>query len=119
MLRARRDNERGDTLALVIAIIALGVGAMALVVAIARDPSSTTSTSTSVQAATGTVRVPDVVGTATKSAKGKLTAAGLTPSVKRSTNATVPKGKVVSESPAAGTAVNKGTTVVLVVSKGP
>jgi beta-lactam-binding protein with PASTA domain len=119
MLRARRDNERGDTLALVIAIIALGVGVMALVVAIARDPSSTTSAPTSVPAATGTVRIPDVVGTTTKDAKRKLNAAGLTPSVKRTASATVAKGKVISESPAAGTAVNKGTTVVLVVSKGP
>jgi serine/threonine-protein kinase len=119
MLRTRRGNERGDTLALVIAIVALGVGVMALVVAIARDPSSTTSAPTSLTAATGTVRIPDVVGTATKDAKRKLKAAGLTASVKRTTSATVAKGTVVSESPAAGTAVSKGATVVLDVSKGP
>jgi beta-lactam-binding protein with PASTA domain len=119
VIRTRRYDERGEILALVIAIIALGVGVMALVVAITRDPSSTTTTPTSVQAGAGSVRVPDVVGTATKDARRKLKTAGLTASVHRTSSATVAKGQVVSESPAAGTSVAKGATVTLDVSKGP
>src|SRR5438067_12015171 len=61
--------------------------------------------------------VPNVVGTKTAAAVGRLKAAGLRSQV-TSVPARAAAGTVVAESPAAGTSVAKGSTVSLNVSKG-
>jgi hypothetical protein len=65
------------------------------------------------------VTVPNVVGKTQASAQAAITIAGLTVGVvTQAYSATVPKGSVISQSPAAGTSVLPATAVNLVVSKG-
>jgi eukaryotic-like serine/threonine-protein kinase len=64
------------------------------------------------------VAVPKVVGQTQAAATAALTAAGFKTSATTAYSTTVATGKVVSQSPASGTAV-PGSTVSLVVSKGP
>jgi beta-lactam-binding protein with PASTA domain len=61
---------------------------------------------------------PNVVGLTAAAAVRRLQAAGLTSS-QRVIFASAPPGRVVSQRPAAATAVKKGSTVALSVSKGP
>src|SRR5437588_1800377 len=66
-----------------------------------------------------TVPVPNVVGQTQAAATSALTSAGLTAgTVTQQSSTTVPSGNVISESPAAGTSVAKGSAVNLVVSSG-
>jgi hypothetical protein len=66
------------------------------------------------------VAVPNVDGGTEAAATSAITAAGLTVgTVTTQSSSTVASGDVISESPAAGTGVAKGTTVALVVSSGP
>jgi serine/threonine-protein kinase len=62
--------------------------------------------------------VPDVVGLSVATAVKRLQAAGLDSS-QRVVFASAPAGRVTTQRPAAGTAVKKGATVALTVSKGP
>ena len=62
--------------------------------------------------------VPNVVGLPVATAVKKLKAAGLG-SNQRVVFASAPPGRVTTERPAAGTAVKKGATVALTVSRGP
>jgi beta-lactam-binding protein with PASTA domain len=62
--------------------------------------------------------VPNVVGLPVATAVKKLEAAGLG-SNQRVVFASAPPGRVTAERPAAGTAVKKGSTVALTVSRGP
>ena len=62
--------------------------------------------------------VPDVVGLPVATAVKRLQAAGLDSS-QRVVFASAPPGRVTAQRPAAGTAVKKGSTVALAVSKGP
>ncbi|HWE55961.1 MAG TPA: Stk1 family PASTA domain-containing Ser/Thr kinase [Acidimicrobiales bacterium] len=65
------------------------------------------------------VTVPDVVGEDQSTAANRLGSAGLTlGTVSNQPSATVPSDSVVSTSPSAGTKVNPGSTVNLVVSSG-
>ncbi|MFY9587099.1 MAG: PASTA domain-containing protein [Actinomycetota bacterium] len=64
------------------------------------------------------VAVPNVVGKTEAEANQMLTAAGFTVTVQKADNDTVPAGKVISQTPAAGKA-NKGSAVTIVVSNGP
>ncbi len=67
-----------------------------------------------------TIAVPSVaVGSAEAAATGALDAASLEVSREVRPSATVAKGRVVATRPAAGTRVDEGSTVVLVVSSGP
>jgi len=67
-----------------------------------------------------TVPVPNVVGQTQAAATSALTSAGLTAgTVTMQSSTTVASGSVISESPAAGTSVAKGSAVNLVVSTGP
>jgi eukaryotic-like serine/threonine-protein kinase len=66
-----------------------------------------------------TVAVPDVVGLDQTSAEAQLRDAGLNFRVQESEDATVPEGRVLSQNPAAGLQVNRGSTVTIVVSKAP
>jgi beta-lactam-binding protein with PASTA domain len=66
------------------------------------------------------VNVPNVVGLAQAAASSAVAAAGLTSgAVTTASSATVPKGSIISQSPAAGTSVAAGSVVNLTVSAGP
>ncbi len=66
------------------------------------------------------VAAPDVVGMTEANARAAIAAAGLTVgTVTQTASATVPAGSVVSQNPAAGTSLQPGATVDLVVSSGP
>lgn len=67
---------------------------------------------------TGSVTVPNLVGVARADAQARLQDAGLTSVVVEIANATVPAGRVASQQPAAGTGVNRGDNVTLIVSRG-
>jgi len=69
---------------------------------------------------TTSVSIPSVVGQAQATAESNIVAAGLVVnSVTTENSDTVLSGNVISQSPAAGTLVNPGSTVSLVVSIGP
>ncbi|TLZ33768.1 MAG: PASTA domain-containing protein [Gammaproteobacteria bacterium] len=66
-----------------------------------------------------TVPVPNVVGQTQAAATSAITSAGLTRgTVTQQSSTTVASGSVISQSPAAGTSVAKGSAVNLVVSSG-
>jgi len=62
--------------------------------------------------------VPDCDGLTEAAATAAITAAGLTPDSDGAFSATVPKGTVISQSPAAGTAAYAGDIVTITVSFG-
>jgi len=64
------------------------------------------------------VTVPRVVGDNLDTAKRRLAASGFTVTVVRTNSDTIPKGDVISQSPATGTAP-RGSAVRLTVSDGP
>ena len=66
----------------------------------------------------GQVAVPPVVGQTRNAAEQQLSALGLEASFTEETSDR-PEGEVISQSPDAGTKVDAGSTVELVVSKGP
>jgi serine/threonine-protein kinase len=64
--------------------------------------------------------VPNVVGLTQKEAQAQITTAELAVgAVTPAGSAKVPIGNVISQSPAAGTALSKGAAVNLVISSGP
>ncbi len=66
------------------------------------------------------VKVPNVVGDTQAAASSALTTAGLTVgTVTTQSSSTVASGDVISENPTAGTSVNAGSAVNLVISSGP
>ncbi len=65
------------------------------------------------------VSVPNVVGMDIQQASSALSAAGLEVTTSDAYSDTVAKGKVVSQQPAPGGTAARGSTVSLVVSKGP
>ncbi|HOC70695.1 MAG TPA: PASTA domain-containing protein [Candidatus Hydrogenedentes bacterium] len=66
------------------------------------------------------VTVPNVAGKTQTAAQSAITSAGLeVGTVTEQYHATVPAGNVISQDPAAGTEVDPGTAMNLVVSKGP
>jgi beta-lactam-binding protein with PASTA domain len=67
----------------------------------------------------GPVTVPDAVGMTEARAEDLLEEAGLESSSSEQESADVPAGNVISQSPEAGTSVERGSTVELVVSSGP
>lgn len=66
-----------------------------------------------------TVTVPDVVGQDVKQAKKTIADAGFYYAVSRTPSRQQPKGKVIKTDPAAGTEVQPGSTISIVVSSGP
>ena len=64
------------------------------------------------------VAVPNVVGQSQATATSAINGAGLTVTTSSASSSTVPIGNVISESPVAGTAVNGGSAVNLVISTG-
>jgi eukaryotic-like serine/threonine-protein kinase len=67
----------------------------------------------------GHVRVPQVTGETEQAAAARLRAAGLSSSPSLSTSASVAEGRVMSQSPVAGSRVEEGSRVSIVVSSGP
>ncbi len=67
----------------------------------------------------GKVSVPDVGGQSEAAASSSLRRAGLSPDPSLQPSSTVPSGLVIRQSPAAGTRVEKGSKVSIVVSGGP
>ena len=63
--------------------------------------------------------VPATVGLTQANATQQMTAAGFAVAVTQTYSTTVPVGIVVSTNPAAGTALAQGSTVTLLVSRGP
>ena len=83
----------------------------------AKDGSTVTLT---VSSGPGQVPVPSVDGLGEQKASATLIDAGLVVDrVVRQADDTVPSGRVIRTSPAAGTSVNRGSNVTLVVSSGP
>ena len=64
------------------------------------------------------ITVPDCDGLTESAASAAITAAGLTPDSDGAFSATVEKGLVINQSPAAGTAVYAGSTITITVSFG-
>jgi len=62
---------------------------------------------------------PGLVGMTRADAEGAIANAGLKAGVTEAVDATVPKGRVISASPAAGASVEPGSTVAILVSLGP
>jgi eukaryotic-like serine/threonine-protein kinase len=67
----------------------------------------------------GHVNVPNVTGETEQAASARLRAAGLGISPSLASSATVADGRVISQSPVAGSRVEKGSRVSIVVSSGP
>jgi eukaryotic-like serine/threonine-protein kinase len=65
------------------------------------------------------VTVPIVAGQTEQAAGAELRSAGLNPAPSLASSTTVASGRVISQAPAAGTVVKKGTRVSIVVSGGP
>jgi beta-lactam-binding protein with PASTA domain len=65
------------------------------------------------------VNVPNVVGKTQSEASSAITGLGLAGKITTATNSTVAAGNVISQNPVAGTSVDKGSVVALVVSLGP
>ncbi len=65
------------------------------------------------------VKLPAVVGTDATKATATLTKAGLKVTTSQDFSKTIAAGSVISMTPKAGSTVDKGSTVALVVSKGP
>jgi membrane-bound lytic murein transglycosylase B len=65
------------------------------------------------------VAVPQVVGKTQAEAVAALESAGLAVAIQTAASSEVPEGNVISSDPAAGTSLNPGSTVTIVVSTGP
>ena len=63
--------------------------------------------------------VPDAVGDNQAAAQAAIAAAGLTVAITEAYSDTIPAGSVISQTPAMGTLVARGSAVALIVSKGP
>ncbi len=87
--------------------------------AVATPTETATPTTTPTQAPTQ-VAIPDIrPGTLEADANAALYAVGLQPQVTNQQSTTVPAGRVIGISPAAGTMVAPGSTVTLLISSGP
>ena len=73
----------------------------------------------SVSTGPGTVEIPDVQGLSTKDAKKKLEDAGLEVTSRQEFSDDVAEGLVFGTDPALGTGVATGSTVTMLISKGP
>ncbi len=70
------------------------------------------------EVAVAEVTVPDVVGSSSDSANSTLTAAGFNVSREFETSSDIAAGKVIRQSPTAGTTVSEGAMVTITVSQG-
>ncbi len=73
----------------------------------------------SVSTGPGSSALPDVIGKTSSQATQKLRAAGFKPTTESQPSSTVPGGHVISTDPPAGTELQAGSPVTVVVSSGP
>ena len=66
----------------------------------------------------GEATVPSLAGLPREQAEAQLREAGFEPRVERSFSDTVPNGRVIGTTPPGGTTIERGTTVILDVSRG-
>jgi eukaryotic-like serine/threonine-protein kinase len=66
----------------------------------------------------GEAPVPTVAGLPRKEAEAQLRDAGFEPRVEKAFSDTVPKGRVIETTPPGGTTIDRGSTVILQVSRG-
>ena len=64
-------------------------------------------------------QIPNLAGTTVEDARGQLEGLQLNTTTREDFSDTIPVGKVVGTSPAAGQSVRRGDTVTIIVSKGP
>jgi beta-lactam-binding protein with PASTA domain/predicted Ser/Thr protein kinase len=67
----------------------------------------------------GEAPIPTVAGMPADQAAEELRDAGFEPERRRESSDTVPRGRVIETNPAEGTSVQRGSTVTLIVSRGP
>jgi beta-lactam-binding protein with PASTA domain/predicted Ser/Thr protein kinase len=67
----------------------------------------------------GEAPIPTVAGMPADQAADELRDAGFEPERRRESSDTVPRGRVIETNPAEGTSVQRGSTVTLIVSRGP
>lgn len=102
-------------------------GSQVMITVAGEDPSKTTQTTekatektTETTEAKKTVTVPSVIGYSQSDAASTITSLGLGYSeVSAQYSDTVPRGSVITQSPAAGSQVSAGITVTTVISNGP
>jgi len=99
------QRGRGNTLWWVALALLLVAGAVAAVLVLGGSP--------------GSVRVPDVTGMREQEASASLRHVGLQAAPSEHSSTTVETGLVISERPAAGERVQKGSRVSIVISNGP
>ena len=108
--RARSSRRIVSAAAALLAVLAVGLGVRSALEEPAPLPAAAPASAT----------VPQIeVGTPEDRASAAVTAAGLSPTRRTDTSRTVPAGGVLAVEPAAGTALEPGAPVVLVVSTGP
>ena len=110
--KQRKRDNRGTIIAILAAVLVLAAffGIFALVKGNFFGTSKPT---------VATVALPNVVGSSLSQAGRSLTSAGLTYKVNYKQSSNVPQNTVMSQTPLAGTAVAKGSSVTLTVSSGP
>jgi beta-lactam-binding protein with PASTA domain len=126
------DTQAAATTALTTAGLVLGTvttqpsGIVASGSVISQSPAAATQVNAGsavnlvVSSGAGQVAVPNVVGETQAAATTSITSAGLVlGTVTNQSSSTVPSGSVISENPGAGTEVNAGSAVNLVISSGP
>ncbi len=110
--KQRKRDKRGTIIAIIAAVLVLAAffGIFALVKG---------NFFGTAKPAVATVSLPNVVGSSLTEAGTSLTSDGLTYKVTYKRSSTVPQNTVISQNPAAGTSVHKGSSVTLTVSYGP
>ncbi|GAB3458118.1 Stk1 family PASTA domain-containing Ser/Thr kinase [Kineococcus endophyticus] len=104
----------------IIVIVALVLGIGVVVWALSNSGADRDGSGSQTTASTpATVAMPDVVNSSESDARTAIEAAGLTANVTQAADDTVAAGNVVSTDPQAGTQVQVGGTVNVVVSSGP
>jgi serine/threonine-protein kinase len=111
------DRPRRWPWILVIVALVLGIGVV--VWALSNQDGRSGSPTQTTASTPATVAMPDVVNSSESDARKAIEGAGLTANVTQAADDTVAAGNVVSTDPAAGTPVQVGGTVNVVVSSGP
>jgi beta-lactam-binding protein with PASTA domain len=88
-------------------------------IAVSTIPSMTDLIAAIAPPAPGTVPVPDVAGLSAADGQAAIEAVGLVAATEEQPSAEVEAGLVIETSPAAGTEVDPGSTVTMIVSTGP
>jgi len=110
--------ERIMTILLIVAGVVIAVAAIYFIGGKVLHLFDKTSGETQVEAESGEVVVPELVGRTMKEAEKLLQDAGLTASAKREVSNKYEKDVIISQNPAAGETVQEGTQLEIVISSG-